>query len=130
MDGQNFQNEQNTANESVQTTDNYQDYTANVTPVQAVVEQPKQTNALAIVSLVLGIISIVFGCCGSWIGILLAIGGIVCSVLSKKQGKTGLATAGLICSIVAIVIAIVVIILAVIGVAALAELEEMTYSYY
>lgn len=127
MDGQNLQNEQNTTTESVQTTDNYQDYTAAPTPtVEAVVEQPKQNNALAIVSLVLGIISIVLGCCGSWIAIVLGIGGIVCSVLSKKQGKTGMGTAGFICSIVGIVLAIVVLVLALVfSVAFMDELSTM-----
>lgn len=79
MDGQNFENENNvtvdttatevsSAAETVQETpvteqpvNNYQDYTANVQPQAATtapVQQPedKETNVLAIVSLVLGII--------------------------------------------------------------------------
>lgn len=86
MDGQNFENENNvtvdttatevsSAAETVQETpvteqpvNNYQDYTANVQPQAAAtapVQQPenKETNVLAIVSLVLGILSIVLGCC-------------------------------------------------------------------
>ena len=123
MDGQNFQNEQNTT----ETTNNYQDYTTNVQPVQTEVEQPKQTNALAIVSLVLGIISIVLGCCGSWIAIALGAGGIVCAVFANKQGKTGMAKAGFICSIVGIVLAIVVMIAAVVLVAVLGESYSSLY---
>lgn len=84
MDGQNFENENNvtvdttatevsSAAETVQETpvteqpvNNYQDYTANVQPQAAAtapVQQPenKETNVLAIVSLVLGILSIVLG---------------------------------------------------------------------
>lgn len=97
MDGQNFENENNvtvdttatevsSAAETVQETpvteqpvNNYQDYTANVQPQAAAtapVQQPenKETNVLAIVSLVLGILSIVLGCCTGWIGALFGIG--------------------------------------------------------
>ena len=121
MDGQNFENENNvtvdttatevsSAAETVQETpvteqpvNNYQDYTANVQPQAAAtapVQQPenKETNVLAIVSLVLGILSIILGCCTGWIGALFGIGGIICAVFANKQGKTGLAKAGLICS--------------------------------
>lgn len=115
MDGQNLQNEQNTTEESVQTTNNYQDYTANVEPVavETAAEPPKKTNSLAVVSLVLGIISIVLGCCGSWIAIVLGIGGIVCAVMANKEEKTGMAKAGMICSIIGIILAIVVLIFAI-----------------
>ena len=133
MDGQNFENENNVtidttaaetvseaevtpAAEPVQETpvvepvNNYQDYTANVHP-QTIVEAPKaenkETNVLAIVSLVLGILSIVLGCCTGWIGALFG-------VFANKQGKTGLAKGGLICSIVGIVLGILITILAVV----------------
>lgn len=131
MDGQNFQNEQNTADgvQKTEATDNYQDYTANVQPVQAVVDEPKQSNTLAIVSLVLGIASIVFGCCLSWVGCLFGVGGIVCAVISKKKGKSGMATAGLICSIAGIVIGLLVTILAVVFSVALMD-ELSYYNYY
>ena len=135
MDGQNFENENNvtvdttatevsSAAETVQETpvteqpvNNYQDYTANVQPQAAAtapVQQPenKETNVLAIVSLVLGILSIVLGCCTGWIGALFGIGGIICAVFANKQSESGLAKAGLICSIVGIVLGIIVMILA------------------
>lgn len=136
MDGQNFENENNvtidtTAAETVseaevtpaaeppvaEPVNNYQDYTANVQP-KATVEVPKaenkETNVLAIVSLVLGILSIVLGCCSGWVGALFGIGGVICAVFANKQGKTGLAKGGLICSIVGIVLGILITILAVI----------------
>ena len=128
MDGQNFENENNvtidtTAAEPVQGTpvvepvNNYQDYTTNVQP-QTIVEAPKaenkETNVLAIVSLVLGILSIVLGCCTGWVGALFGVGGIICAVFANKQGKTGLAKGGLICSIVGIVLGILITILAVV----------------
>lgn len=136
MDGQNFQNEQNQQNEqnpsfdSVQsTTNNYQDYTTYAQPQTVVEEQPKQTNALAIVSLVLGILSLVTCCCTGWLSMILSIGGIVCAVLANKKSKSGMATAGLICSIVGILLGLVSIIFsAALSVALLEELDS--YSYY
>ena len=131
MDGQNFENENNvtvdttatevsSAAEPVQETpvNNYQDYTTNAQP-QAATAAPQQTenkdtNVLAIVSLVLGILSIVLGCCTGWIGALFGIGGIICAVFANKQEKTGIAKAGLICSIIGIVLGILVTILAVV----------------
>lgn len=82
------------------------------------VQNSNQTNVLAIISLVLGILAIVFGCCSGWLGILFGIGGIVCAIFANKQGQTGLAKGGLICSIVGIVIGAIIFILAMIGVAA------------
>lgn len=137
MDGQNFENENNvtvdttatevsSAAEPVQETpaaeqpvNNYQDYTANVQPQAAATAAPaqtesKDTNVLAIVSLVLGILSIVLGCCSGWVGSLFGIGGIICAVFANKQGKTGLAKGGLICSIIGIVLGILITILAVV----------------
>lgn len=130
MDGQNFENENNvtvdtTATEVSSTAEpvqetpvnNYQDYTANVQPQGTTASQlteNKDSNVLAIVSLVLGILSIVLGCCTGWIGALFGIGGIICAVFANKQGKTGLAQAGLICSIVGIVLGILITILAVV----------------
>ena len=98
---------------------NYQDYTANVQPQAAATAAPaqtesKDTNVLAIVSLVLGILSIVLGCCSGWVGSLFGIGGIICAVFANKQGKTGLAKGGLICSIIGIVLGILITILAVV----------------
>ena len=135
MDGQNFENENNvtvdtTATEvsstaepvqetpaAEQPANNYQDYTANVqsqTMVEAPKAENKETNVLAIVSLVLGILSIVLGCCTGWVGALFGVGGIICAVFANKQGKTGLAKGGLICSIVGIVLGILITILAVV----------------
>lgn len=89
MDGQNFQN------------NSYE---------QPSSPQPQKTDALAIVSLVLGIAAILLGCCVTYLGIALGIGGIVCAVMSKKKQKSGLATAGMVCSIIGIVFALIWII--------------------
>lgn len=80
------------------------------------VQNNNQTNVLAIVSLVLGIVAIIAGCCG-WVGILFGIGGIVCAIFANKQSQTGLAKGGLICSIIGIVLGVIMTILGVIGIA-------------
>lgn len=72
-------------------------------------EQPQKNDTLAIVSLILGIASIIM-CCIPYLGIALGIGGIICSVMSSKKQKSGLATAGMVCSIIGIVIAVLMII--------------------
>ena len=57
---------------------------------------------LAIAALVMGIISIVLTCCcGS--GIIFGIAGLIMAIVANKQRKSGVGTAGLICSIVGIV---------------------------
>ncbi len=123
MDGQNMNNEQNNM---------YQDNTA-TTPVTPVVEAApeKKTDALAIISLVAGILSILLACCYPYVGVVLAILGIVLAIVSKnKNGKSGLGTAGLICSIIGIVVTVVMIILLIIGVAALAGMGMDLNSLY
>ncbi len=84
-------------------------YQQPVTPAE-----PQKTDTLAIVSLILGIAAILLGCCVTYLGIALGVGGIVCSVLSKKKQKSGLATAGMICSIIGIVFAVLWIVCSVV----------------
>ena len=105
MDGQNFENQTNVeaqevVEEATQTTDNYQDYTADVQS-QPVVEpaEPQKAGGLAVTSLVLGISAILFSCCCG-LGFILGIVGIICAVAANKKGKSGIGTAGLICSII------------------------------
>lgn len=65
--------------------------------------QGEGTPGLAIGSLVLGIISILFCCCWGC-GILFAIPGIIMGVSANKKIKTGVGTAGIICSVVGTVL--------------------------
>jgi uncharacterized membrane protein HdeD (DUF308 family) len=107
----------------------YQDNTQGVQPSYQTPEPPeKRTNVLAIVSLILGILSIP-ACCTCFIAIILGVGGIICSVLSKREGKSGLATAGLICSIIGIVLGSIYFILVLMGVMA-GEAYGIDYSYF
>lgn len=68
------------------------------------------SNGFAIASLVLGILSILFACCCTILGIILGIIGIVLGCLQKPNPETekkpGLAIAGIICSSVGIVLCI------------------------
>ena len=64
---------------------------------------------MAIASLVLGIISLVLSFCGlGIISVFTAIVGIVLGTLGRKDPeKKGMATAGLVCSIIALVIGVI-----------------------
>ena len=62
---------------------------------------------MAIASLVLGIISIVFVFSGglAWIGVIIGIVGIILGALGRRDiERKGLATAGLVCSIIAVAV--------------------------
>ena len=76
----------------------------------AVAPEQKPSNGLAIASLVLGILSIIMVFVYAWVGIICAIVGIVLAVVAKKQNPSGLATAGLVLSIIALAICIISII--------------------
>ena len=89
---------------------NYQDYNYNQYQ-QPTPEQPKQTNVLAIVGMILGIISILAGCCG-WYSLVLGIPGLICSILSRKQEKSGMSVVGIVCSVIGMIIGILMTIIA------------------
>lgn len=99
MDGQNFYNDQN--------------------------ENTNKADALAIISLIAGILSIVI-CCTTYYSLIPGIIGLVCSIISKKQnGKTGIATAGFVCSIIGCILAVLwTLFVLVVGTAGLAMLEN------
>jgi cbb3-type cytochrome oxidase subunit 1 len=64
--------------------------------------QSAPSNGKAIASLVLGIVSIVF--CVYGIGIVTGIIGLVLGISAKKENPSGMATAGIVLSIIGIVI--------------------------
>ncbi len=73
--------------------------------------QKKGRRGFAITSLVLGIVGVCFIClcCCYWLSLLLGIGAIVFSILSRRGGKfSGMAIAGLVLGIIAIVLFLVV----------------------
>lgn len=93
-----------------------------VETVEATVEtsnEAPQGKGMAIASMVLGIVSIVL-CCIWYISVPCAIIGLILGILYNKKGtKSGMATAGIVCSIIAIVLVVLVFILAALGLAAL-----------
>lgn len=130
MDGQNFDQEQNsqTENQSVEPQNvetveaetvyapNYQDNTASYSSQNAAydtsvasTEEADKTPGLSIAGLVLGIISIVFSCCGCF-SVAFGIAGLIMSIIGNSKKKTSAGTAGLICSIVGIVLSLILII--------------------
>lgn len=64
--------------------------------------EEKKSNGLAIASLVLGIVSIVFSFIGLSIplGLIVGIVGIILGVMARKKNPCGMATAGLVLSII------------------------------
>ena len=95
-------------------------------PAQPAAPQPqyqppaqKQGNGLAIAGMVLGIIGLV-GLCIWWLGLPCAIVGLILSCLGKKKSKItgtggGMATAGIVTSVIALALGIIGIILLIVG---------------
>ena len=77
------------------------------------VQQQEPGKGKAIASLVLGILSLVFMWFGygALVAIVMAVVGIVLGISARKempQGTAGIATAGMVCSIVALALAVVI----------------------
>ena len=75
--------------------------------------QPQESKGVSIASMVLGIFSLTFGCCITYVEIASAIAGIITGIISlknKKPGK-GMAIAGIIMSAIALVFLVFCIIL-------------------
>lgn len=80
--------------------------------------EQSSTNIKAILSLVFGILSIILCCCYGIIGAIVGIVGIVMAVLSKKDNMgrfSGMAIAGLVCSVIGVVLGAIYLILWAIG---------------
>lgn len=86
----------------------------------------QNSNVLAIVGLVFGIVSIVASCCMGWVGCIPAIVGLICSILARKSNKSGMSLAGIICSVVGLVLGVI---MSIAGAVFLAALAEMGYSF-
>ena len=118
---------------------NYQDYQEYNTEQQDPMQPQNNGNGqkkdtLAVVSLVLGIVSLVLCCCSGLFSTPFGIGGIICAVLSKKNGKSGIATAGMVCSIIGVVFGVLSTILGVLVFVSLMNdadaMEAFTSMYY
>lgn len=98
--------------------------TVNVNAVQ----QPQQSNGMAVAGFVISLVSVVF-CCGSfnWLGLIFSIVGLVKSKSVGGKGK-GLAIAGIIISAIVMVLSII---LAALGVftSLIEEINSSSYYY-
>ena len=67
---------------------------------------------MAVASMVLGIVSIVFSFIGglNFVGLVVGIVGLVLVILDKKKAPSGMATAGIVCSIIGIVLTALVLV--------------------
>ena len=78
------------------------------TPPQPPSGQDNGSNkkGFAVASLVLGIVGTVF-CCAWYISIACAVVGLILGIMSNKASKNGMATAGIVLSVIALVLSIV-----------------------
>lgn len=74
---------------------------------------PQESKGVSIASMVLGIFSLTFGCCITYVGIATAIAGLITGIISLKDKKPGrgMAIAGIIMSAIALVFLVFCIIL-------------------
>lgn len=78
---------------------------------------PQGGKGMAVASMVLGIVAIVLSCIW-YISIPCAIIGLILGIMyNKKNAKSGMATAGIVCSIIALILVVVVLLMAVAGLA-------------
>ena len=94
-------------------------------------QEPKQSSALAIVSLVCGILSIVCCYCTMGITIIPAIVAIICGAIALKKGQSkGLSIAGLVCGIIGLLLSasMLIYVIFVVGISGL-EYMDMLNSY-
>ena len=92
--------------------------------------QPGQpgSNGMAIASLILGILSIL-AYCVFYVGIVLAIVGLILGILARKENKADkLALAGVICSAVGLAFGVIVLILFIVGTVMIANDPSLQYN--
>ncbi len=75
-------------------------------------KQAQDANAVSVVGLVFGILSILTCCC-TYYGLFLAIPGLICSIIGWRQTRSGVAMGGIICSIIGTVLCVIMTVLAV-----------------
>lgn len=108
-------------------TQNYNEY--NTYESQTVQEPVKQTNGLAIASLIVSIIGLLFCCCYGVPAIICGIAGLILGIMANKKGKSGMATAGIIISIVSLVFGVLYVVLMIVGIMGAGGLEEALNAY-
>ncbi len=89
----------------------------------------KKRNAMAIASMILGIVSLVM-CCLIYVSVPCAILSVVLGAVSLRKGKSAMAVAGIILGGISIAMAIMISILMVIGIIAYIETNGIEYALY
>ena len=98
--------------------------------VENVSAPEKSSKVFAIISLVCGILGLLCSCCG-WIGILVAVAGVVLGIISlNKEDARGMAIAGIVCGGIGLLIAVIVLILAASAGAALESMDPDSVREY
>ena len=92
--------------------------------------EEKKSNGLAVASLVLGIVSIVFSFFIQWLGLIIGIVGIVLGVMAKKKNPCGMATAGLVLSIIGTILCALIFIACIACIGALGTAGTIGSSLY
>ncbi len=97
--------------------------------------QPQPGQGLAIASLVIGILSIVGGCCCNLfaaflpLNLLPAIVGLILGIMANKKAKSGLATGGIVTSIIGLVFGVVCLLLWILVAAGIMASPEFLESF-
>ncbi len=75
---------------------------------------PEDSKILGILSMILGIVSVTFGCCGfcfcsGWFGVILSVSAVVLGIVSlaKRENAKGMAIAGIVCGGVGVLLAVI-----------------------
>ncbi len=73
--------------------------------------EQKGGNGLGVTSMVLGIISVVLCCCGSYVTLIIAIAGLACGIIALTKRSSGYAIAGVITSAIGLIFGIIGVII-------------------
>ena len=82
----------------------------------------KPFNTWGLIGMISGILSMVACCCYLWVALGLSIFAIICFILSRKVGTSGMAIAGLVCGIITLILCAGVLVLSWIGNSLLTEM--------
>ena len=97
----------------------YQNYSPNQ---PSNVKEFKQFNVWGLIGMITGILSLIACCIHIYVALGMGIFAIICFILSKKVGTSGMAIAGLVCGIITVVLCAGLLILSFIGRSMLQEM--------
>ena len=93
---------------SQRTSGEYDPYAEMNNPYAQMPEQKPSANACQVISLILGILSIIC-CCFGLVSVLFAVAGIILAIVGNKKQKHGVGTGGLVCSIIGLVLSLIIL---------------------